>query len=93
MAYKKSAAVLRRSRCAEIDPPAGSAEKTVLPSAAVDRVVRRHRLIEILSRDTPAWDPADHPDIEKAGGAAAWVRKLRREADKASMRRIRSKRQ
>jgi len=53
---------------------------------------RRRRLLEILSRDAPAWDPADHPDIEEAGGAAAWIRKLRREFDRASMRRIRSKR-
>jgi hypothetical protein len=56
------------------------------------RTARRRRLLGILSRDAPAWDPADHPDIEKAGGAAAWVRKLRRESGRASMRRIRSKR-
>jgi hypothetical protein len=54
---------------------------------------RRRRLVEALNRVSPAWDPADHPDIEEAGGAAAWVRKMRLEADKASMRRIRSKRQ
>jgi hypothetical protein len=54
------------------------------------REVRRRRLLEILNRDGPAWDPADHPEIEEAGGAAAWVRKLRREADKASKRRVRS---
>jgi hypothetical protein len=54
--------------------------------------VRRRRLLEILNRDAPAWDPADHPDIEQAGGAAAWVRKLRREADKASWGRLRTKR-
>jgi hypothetical protein len=57
------------------------------------REVRQRRLLEILSRNAPAWDPADHPEIEEAGGAAAWVRKMRLEADKASMRRIRSKRQ
>jgi len=56
------------------------------------RKARRRRLLDVLSRETPAWDPADHPDIEEAGGAAAWVRKVRRESDRASMRRIRSKR-
>ena len=55
------------------------------------REVRRRRLLEILGRDAPVWDPADHPDIEEAGGAAAWVRNLRREADRASRRRMRPK--
>lgn len=59
---------------------------------APDDIQRRRRLLEALSRVTPAWNPADHPDIEKAGSAAAWVRKLRREADKASRERTRPKR-
>jgi hypothetical protein len=54
--------------------------------------VRRRRLMEILKRGVPAWDVADHRDIDEAEGAAAWVRKLRREADKASRRRARTKR-
>jgi len=61
-------------------------------SKAASKIIRRGRLWEALNRDAPAWDPADHPDIEEAGGAAAWVRKLRREFDRASMRRIRPKR-
>ena len=61
-------------------------------SEVAAREVRRRRLLEILNRDAPVWDPADHPDIEEAGGAAAWVRKLRHEAEKASRRRMRPKR-
>ena len=52
----------------------------------------RRRLLEILSRSAPAWDPADHPEIKEARGFAAWVGRVRRVADKASMGRIRSKR-
>jgi hypothetical protein len=55
------------------------------------RGLRRRHWPKILKGDAAAWDPADHPDIEQAGGTAAWVRKLRREADKASRRRIRLK--
>jgi hypothetical protein len=69
----------------------GEKNRSAIPSG-VTAQERRRRLLEILSRDAPAWDPADHPDIEKAGGAAAWVRKLRREADKASRGRLRTKR-
>jgi hypothetical protein len=50
---------------------------------------KRRRLSAFFERDTPAWNPDDHPDIDAAGGAAAWVKKMRREADRASMRRSR----
>jgi hypothetical protein len=76
---------------AQIDALVGERKRSAFLSEVASREVRR-RLLEILNRDTPAWDPADHPDIEEADGAAAWVRKMRREADKASRRRIRTKR-
>ena len=50
---------------------------------------KRRRLQAFLARETPAWNPDDHPEIDAAGGAAAWVKKMRRESDKASLRRIR----
>jgi hypothetical protein len=50
---------------------------------------KRRRLQVFLDREKPAWDPADHPDIDKAGGAAAWVRKLRSEAERGFKRRTR----
>lgn len=48
---------------------------------------KRRRLQAFLDRDTPAWNPEDHPDIGAAGGAAAWVRKLRSEAEQGFRRR------
>jgi len=50
---------------------------------------KRRRLQAFLERETPAWNPDDHPEIDAAGGAAAWVKKMRREADRASLRRSR----
>jgi len=72
----------------------GERKRSAFPSEVAAKEVRRRRrrLLAALSRDTPAWDPTDHPDIEKAGGAAAWVSKLRRGSDKASRRRVRPKR-
>ena len=51
---------------------------------------KRRRLAEFLKRETPAWNPADHPEIEAAGGAAAWVKKLRSEAEQGFKRGTRS---
>lgn len=48
---------------------------------------KRRRLLEFLRRPTPAWHPNDHPDIDAAGGAAAWVRKLRDEWEQAFLKR------
>jgi hypothetical protein len=50
---------------------------------------KRRRLSAFFERDTPAWNPDDHPDIDAAGGAAEWVRKLRSEAEQGFKRRTR----
>jgi len=56
--------------------------------ANVDRQEeKRRRLQTFLERETPAWNPDDHPEIDAAGGAAAWVRKLRSEAEEGFRRR------
>ena len=92
MAHKTTHVVLPQALVAEIDALVGERKRSAFLSEVAAREVRRRRLLEILNRDAPLWDPADHPDIEEAGGAAAWVRKMRREADKASRRRLRPKR-
>ncbi len=48
---------------------------------------KRRRLTAFLQRETPAWSPDDHAEIDAAGGAAAWVRKLRGEAEQRLDRR------
>jgi hypothetical protein len=39
--------------------------------------MRRRQLLQFLESKEPAWKDKDHP--EPAKGAAAWVRKLRKE--------------
>ncbi len=45
---------------------------------------KRWRLLEILERPDPIWNPAQHPELDAEGGAAAWVEKIRREEERAS---------
>ena len=92
MARHRTDRILPQAAVPEADGLVGERKRSAFLSEVAAKEVRRRRLLAALSRDTPAWDPADHPEIEKAGGAAAWVSKLRRESDRASMRRIRSKR-
>jgi hypothetical protein len=89
-AHQRTHVVLPQALLAEIDALVGERKRSAFLSEVAAREVRRRRLLGILSRDALEWDPPDYPDIQEAGGAAAWVRKLRRE-DKASRRRIRLK--
>jgi hypothetical protein len=42
-----------------------------------------------LNNDEPAWKEENHPELAK--GAAAWVRKLRAEGERATRRRLKGK--
>jgi hypothetical protein len=91
MAQMKNGVLLPQAHSGETQIR-GASNTESAPSNSAAQEMRRRQLLEALSRNAPAWDPADHPDIEEAGGAAASVRKLRREADKASRQRMRPKR-
>lgn len=92
MADVRTHVILPEALVAEIDALVGQRRRSAFLAEVAAREVRRRHLLAILDRDSAAWNPADHPDIEKAGGAAAWVRRLRRETDRASRRRTRARR-
>jgi len=52
---------------------------------------KRRCLLEILGRPDPIWNPAQHPELDAEGGAAAWVKKIRREAERAFEKRTQSR--
>ncbi|MGD0921659.1 MAG: hypothetical protein ABSA70_07855 [Terriglobia bacterium] len=92
MGHCRTHVVLPEALVAEIDGLVGQRRRSAFLAEVATREVRRRRLLAILNKDAPAWKPTDHPDIEKAGGAAGWVRKIRREADRSSRRRLRPRR-
>ncbi|MBZ5515799.1 MAG: hypothetical protein LAN62_13335 [Acidobacteriia bacterium] len=92
MGQHRTHVILPEGLVTEIDALVGQRKRSAFLAEVAARELRRRRLLAFLAQDVPAWNPADHPDIEKAGGAAAWVKKLRRESDQASRRRLRSRR-
>ena len=92
MAHHRTHVILPETLVAEIDSLVGQRRRSAFLAEVAAREVRRRRLLAVLEKDAPGWEPADHPEIEKAGGAAAWVKRLRREADQASRRRARPER-
>jgi hypothetical protein len=92
MGHQRTHVILPEALIAEIDALVGQRRRSAFLAEVAARELRRRRLLAILASDKPIWSPADHPEIEKAGGAAAWVKKLRREWDRASKRRSRPKR-
>jgi len=86
MAHQRAHIVLPEGLLREIDALVGHRKRSAFLAEVAEREVRRRRLLKVLSEDAPAWNPADHPEIEEAGGSAAWVKNLRREWERSSSR-------
>jgi len=71
LAHLGTHVILPSALVAEIDALIGERKRSAFLSEVAAKEVRRRRLVAALSRNTPAWNPADHPDIKRAGGAAA----------------------
>jgi len=92
MGMLRTHVVLPEKLVAEIDALVGQRGRSGFLAEVAQREVKRRRLLEFLTSKEPIWDPAEHPEIDAAGGAAAGVRKMRREAEEPSRRRMRPSR-
>jgi len=90
MAHHRTHVTLPEGLIAEIDALVGQRQRSAFLSEVAAREVKRRRLLEFLENETPAWNPANHGDIEEAGGPAGWVRKMRQDAERVSRRRRRA---
>lgn len=91
MSTQRTHVVLPDELVAEIDALVGQRKRSAFLAEVAEREVRRRRLLKLLERPERLWNAADHPEIDKAGGAAAWVKKLRQEAEKGFLKRTRAK--
>jgi hypothetical protein len=63
----------------EIDSLVGPRGRSAFLVETARNEVRRHRLLQFLKSEDPAWKDEDH--LELADGAGNWVRKLRAESE------------
>jgi len=89
MLTRRAHVVLPKDLVVQIDALVGKRRRSAFLTEIARREVKRRRLKAFLQSEILAWNPDDHPEIDAAGGAAAWVKKMRREADQASLRRSR----
>jgi hypothetical protein len=89
MLTRRAHVLLPQDLVIQIDALVGKRRRSAFLTEIARREVKRRRLQAFLASDTLAWNPDDHPEIDAAGGAAAWVKTLRRESDRSSARRIR----
>jgi Arc/MetJ-type ribon-helix-helix transcriptional regulator len=80
MGSTRTHVVLPEELIREIDALVGKRGRSEFLAEVATREVKRRKLIELLEQPGPIWKSEDHPELK--GGAAAWVRKMRREDEK-----------
>ena len=88
MKAKRAHILLPQDLVKEIDALVGPRRRSAFLVATAREAVRRKKLLAFLESETPAWQDANHPELHI--GAAAWVRKIRRESDAKRSRKQRS---
>lgn len=90
MSTVRTHVVLPEDLVREIDALVGPRGRSAFIVETARDAVRRKRLLQFLRSDEPAWKEENHSELAK--GAAAWVRKLRAESERATRRRLKGKR-
>lgn len=80
MDNRRTHIVIPSALVAEIDSMVGKRGRSKFLSEAASREVKRLRLLKALDRAAGSWKDKDHPELKR--GAAAWIRKLRREDER-----------
>jgi len=72
--------LIPRDLLQEIDKLVGPRGRSAFLLDTARQEVQRRKLLYFLENDVPAWKEENHPEL--AGGAAAWVRQLRKESER-----------
>jgi hypothetical protein len=77
MSTKRTHIVISEQLAADIDRVVGKRGRSSFLAQAAERELLRLRQIKALEGASGAWKDKDHPELKE--GAAAWVKKIRRE--------------
>jgi hypothetical protein len=72
--------LIPRDLLREIDNLVGPRGRSAFLLETARQEVQRRKLLRFLESEQPAWKAQDHPEL--AGGAAMYVRQLRRQSEK-----------
>jgi hypothetical protein len=84
MGSQRAHIVLPEDLIQEIDRAVGPRGRSSFLVETARAELRRRRLLAILQSDQPIWKAKDHPEL--ASGAAAWVRRIRKESEARTIR-------
>jgi hypothetical protein len=84
MATTRTHVVLPDELLKRIDALVGTRGRSAFLAEVAEKEVRRRNLLAFLNDPEPAWKSEDHPELKN--GAAAWVRKMRREDEKLRLK-------
>ncbi|MEO5923430.1 MAG: hypothetical protein ABIR70_06355 [Bryobacteraceae bacterium] len=85
MATTRTHVVLPDELLKNIDELVGKRGRSAFLAEIAAKEVKRRRLLALLSDPEPVWKSEDHPELKH--GAAAWVRKMRREDEQRRVKR------
>lgn len=80
MNTKRTHIVLAENLVKDIDRLVGARQRSSFLAEAAEKELMRLRQIEALKAAAGAWKDQDHPELKQ--GAANWVRKMRRQAER-----------
>jgi hypothetical protein len=86
MAQKRTHFFIPEELLAEMDKVAGKGKRNTLVVEILDLEIKRRRLMQLLSDETPIWKDDDHPELKD--GAYAWVRRMRDADDQRSRKKL-----
>ncbi len=82
MPHQRAHVIIPTSLVEEIDEVVGPRKRSEFIVSATERELRRLKQLSAIQKYAGSWGKQHHPELEKAGSSAAFVKKLRKEWNK-----------
>lgn len=82
MSQQRAHVVIPTELLDQIDSVVGQRKRSRFLAAAAEKELMRLRQLAALKKYAGSWAKKRHPELEKRGGSARFVRQLRKESDR-----------